>query len=77
MMGGFRPIKWFTAQTDIASGTGFTSMENKGYNFGSISPGSNMRFGAQHVDKPTSASRCWKVHFNSKKILDKDLILQC
>ena len=63
MMGGFRPIKWFTAQTDIASGTGFTSMENKGYNFGSISPGSNMRFGAQHVDKPTGASRCWKVLF--------------
>jgi hypothetical protein len=61
MNGSIKWFKWFTAHTDISKGGGVQSLELRGLNFGAILPGATLRSPMGHTDKPTGASRCWKV----------------
>ena len=39
----------------------FASFELRGLNWGALKPGVSIRFVQDHIENPTSASRCWKV----------------
>merc|ERR1711990_376025 len=47
----------------LIGGGNFCSYELRQYNFGSLKPGTSIRFVQDHIENPTSAARCWKEKF--------------